>query len=91
MKTVIIQIGNSDNKLAQLEWASFVEAMRFFLATFDTHFFGGCENWAAWQNVCWVLLVNENAVPAIIETVKNIRERWKQDSAAVTIGETQFI
>jgi hypothetical protein len=31
MKTVVIQIGNSDNKLSQVEWSQFVSFVREFL------------------------------------------------------------
>ena len=56
--TVTIQIGNSDDKLTQKQWANFVNEVRSLIVqTGETHFDGGSRNDARWQNFCWVVAV----------------------------------
>jgi len=54
VKTVVIQIGNSDDKLTQLEWAKFVNDIKHLVNNHakEVHFFGGSSNWENWQNTC---------------------------------------
>jgi len=93
VKTVVVQIGNSDNKLRQANWARFVqragEIIRQYAGTI--HFFGGPENWAAWQKVCWVFDCEELRVENLKVRLAETRKEFLQDSAAVTLGETEFV
>lgn len=93
MKTVVIQIGNSDNKLTQNEWSHYAEYMRSAIAAnvFRCHFSGGSDWDAPWQNACWVCEVDDKQSTGLIEAVKKCRQQFKQDSAAVTIGETLLV
>lgn len=61
MKTITLQIGNSDNKLTQEEWSKFVEDVNFIIhcRAAKLHFFGGSENWKKWQNVAWIFEIEE--------------------------------
>lgn len=88
-----IQIGNSDDKLTQAEWARFVAGMRNILShnLFQIHFFGGSPNWEIWQNACWVV---EMPATLTVETkglITKLRKEFKQDSVAVTCGDTHFV
>ena len=94
MKTVTLQVGNSDDKLAQMEWAAFVARIRdVFDETpyVDVHFFGCSNPTECWQNACWVFVAD----PGVIEQIKSeliaIRAKYRQDSVAWTEGETAFI
>ena len=93
MKTVIIQIGNSDNKLTQNNWAHYVEETRLVIekAANEVHFFGGSPNWYPWQNVAWVIVGNSEALRRLKDDLWLIRKKYGQDSVAWTEGETQFI
>jgi hypothetical protein len=94
MKTITLQIGNTDNKLSQGKWAEFVDKMARRIEdepTVTVHFFGGPHAWAPWQNVAWVLLIDEHDIPSLMEAVTVIRVEYQQDSVAWTEGTTVFI
>jgi hypothetical protein len=92
MKTVTIQIGNSDDKLTQTEWAAYVLMMRTNILQHCTavHFFGAPANWERWQNVAWVVVCEDAKLAALKAAVTDARSTFNQDSAAWTEGETQF-
>jgi hypothetical protein len=93
VKTIVVQIGNSDNKLRQADWARFVkrvgEIVRAHAA--KLHFFGGPENWADWQRVCWVFDGEERRISDLKTQLSEVRKEFLQDAAAVTVGETEFV
>ena len=93
MKTIIIQIGNSDNKLRQVEWADFVETIKNIIGRYAVaiHFFGGSSNWENWQNACWVFDVNKADRIALSDALTAVRQKYQQDSLAWTEGKTVFI
>lgn len=93
MKTVCIQIGNSDNKLTQEEWAEFVQEIESIVNTPNTtvHFFGGSPSFETWQNACCVLEVDGRHINSLKRFLINCRKKYKQDSIAILEGETQFI
>lgn len=92
-KTVVIQIGNSDDKLKQSEWSVFVSSIdeKVREIAYQVHFSGHSYGAAIWQNACWVIEMEESFVPFFLKELTLIRERFKQDSVAVTIGETIFV
>ena len=56
MSTVVIQIGNSDDKLSQASWNKYVEGVRERLKAqiAEIHFDGSSPGDAPWQNHCFV-------------------------------------
>ena len=105
MKTVTIQIGNSDDKLTQQEWHLFVSDIECEISLFseNIHFSGASQGNAPWQNYAFVFEFNDNKVKDSGVTVlgdqyKLLKERlsivgkkYKQDSVAWTEGTTEFI
>jgi hypothetical protein len=93
VKTIVVQIGNSDNKLPQAEWAEFVRRVDGTIREHAqaVHFFGGTENWAAWQRVCWVFDCEQSRLADLKNLVTSARKKFRQDAAAFTEGETEFI
>lgn len=93
MKTVTIQIGNSDDKLTQKEWSEFVKCIGFCVVTLGkhTHFFGGSATFQEWQNVCWVFEIEEKKLEALKAKITETRKEYKQDSVAFGIVDTEFI
>lgn len=93
MKTITIQIGNSDNKLTQSEWAHYVESTKICIENTvnQVHFFGGAPNWYPWQNVAWVCIIFDECIDDLTKKLIGIRKSFNQDSIAVTIGDTEFI
>jgi hypothetical protein len=94
MNTWVIQIGNSDNKLTQQEWYAFVCDVDSILLSYATctHFNGGSDSRAAWQNHCWVFQVDErNHDARILSELRGLCVRYNQDSIALIRGTTEFI
>jgi hypothetical protein len=93
VKTLVVQIGNSDNKLRQADWARFVQRTGAIIQEYAAiiHFFGGPENWATWQKVCWVFDCEEARIGNLKLRLAETRKEFLQDSAAVTQGETEFV
>lgn len=95
MKTITVQIGNSDDKLTQAEWSEFVNKVdrAIALANGRIHFMGGSYNDAPWQNFCWVFnLRDDNREDGtLFRHLKLIRKAFKQDSLAWTEGDTLFV
>jgi predicted phage gp36 major capsid-like protein len=89
---VVVSIGNSDDKLSQKEWSQFVEdAAEAISKAGKVHFAGGSSTFAPWQNVAWIAEVQPKDVDNLGDEIRRIRERYKQDSAFVMIGEGLFI
>lgn len=93
MATVIIQIGNSDDKLSQSRWSDYVETARRIIQmqASEIHFFGGSLTWDTWQNVAWVIYITEEDAFNLKNELFLIRKKFGQDSVAWTIGDTEFI
>lgn len=92
-KTVIIQIGNSDDKLSQQKWSEFWSEIHASIQkiTSQIHFAGlTCSN-APWQNACWVCVINDNILESLIRILLDISRNYNQDSIAITLGETKII
>lgn len=93
MKTVTIQIGNSDNKLTQERWSEFCKTVSVHAALAgQVHFYGHSPGDARWQNACWVVVLKDDrAVRRLQLNLADIRQMFNQDSIAVTVGATLFI
>jgi len=91
MKTATICIGNSDNKLTQAEWAEFFNSVKWQISrSADSIFFSGCSNPdSIYQNACWVFSITTMDTLRLV--LKSIKQKYKQDSIALVVGETEFI
>jgi hypothetical protein len=96
--TYIVQIGNSDNRLKQADWALFIDALGNLLINLrvNIHFFGFSAAHAPWQNCCAVFEDAQGRDEPGFE--QGLRERladlaflFNQDSIALTGGVTQFV
>lgn len=93
-KTIIIQIGNSDDKLTQKEWSAYVKKIERAIIKHasEVHFSGFSVGDAPWQNAAWVFVPDpEGFTKYLPERLREIRTEYRQDSIAWTEGETQFI
>ena len=98
MRTITIQIGNSDDKLTQIQWASYVSEVDSAIkkAHANIHFSGFSEPGKPWQNAAWVIEYMGDMSLWIVECGKlrekltKIRKQYKQDSIAWTEGQTYF-
>ncbi len=92
-QTVSILIGNSDNRLSQEEWSSFARNAQTLVSEFCAHvFFAGGASWdSPWQNACWVAEVELKDKAAFLERIRELRQKYRQDSVAVVFGKTEFV
>lgn len=94
--TAIVQIGNSDDKLTQKQWATFYGNTHSVLATLgQLHFAGASSSFSTWQNACFVLELTEHAgldaVTVLERYLARLAEQYDQSSIALTLGSTRFI
>lgn len=91
--TVVIQIGNSDNKLSQFDWSKFVrKTFSLINKRADMiHFTGFSTPDAPRQNACWVFTIDSNESHLLWDNMKQLRIEFKQDSSAWTEGITVFL
>lgn len=93
MKTICVQIGNSDDKLSQLAWSNFVNETSDIIAEHcqNVYFSGGSVHYMPWQNAAFVFDCDDKSITVLKEKLTQLRARFKQDSIAWLEGETQFI
>lgn len=93
MKTITIQIGNSDDKLPQARWALFYQSVQELLGTLceQMHFSGTSDAAARWQNAAWVIVCDDESAAAIRKELAFIATEFEQDSIAWTEGVTEFV
>lgn len=93
IKTIVVLIGNSDDKLTQKEWSEYVAAVNSHidLICSRTHFYGASANYMPWQNVCWVSEIEETCLENMQKALEHLRKYFRQDSIAIVIGDTGFI
>jgi 2-iminoacetate synthase ThiH len=92
--TVVVQVGNSDNKLTQVQWSRFVRDVRQIVKEFATRvFFQGGSSWdAPWQNACWVFeCYDEHLFEEFKQELAVCRDSYRQEAVAVLSGYTDFI
>lgn len=91
--TVTIQIGNSDNKLSQKEWALFCTKTYKAITFWNEEWFFSAPSvgWADWQNACFVFSIPTGNIRMLRWEIEKIREGFRQDSATWTQGTTEFI
>jgi hypothetical protein len=94
MITVYISIGNSDDKLTQVQWAAFVDAVR---AQARHHSWEVHGEWysapdAEYQNACFCVVLGDGKAEALQGCLTQVRERYGQDSIAWAVAPvTEFI
>jgi len=93
MKTVTIQIGNTDDKLSQVEWSTFIQVVNSHIHVYASriHFNGYSDPAEPWQNACWVIEIGDSSIIRLKTDLANSRGKFRQDSIAWTEGETKFI
>lgn len=92
-KSVSVMIGNSDNKLSQAAWANFVADVRAVCAEYacQLHFDGGARSDSAWQNWCFVFVVEVEKVRPLVVRLERYRVKYGQNSIVWALGVVMFI
>jgi len=91
--TVAVQIGNSDDKLLQVDWALYCEDVSecIDILAEQIHFSGASHPFCRWQNACWVFEIEPVSISELKEKLTLIRKKYIQDSIAILVGNTDFI
>ncbi len=98
---VYISIGNSDDRLTQVEWADFVRRIDSACRHYgpDVHGFWLSASDSRWQNACWCVELNDHDNWSLTDrldafkTELGMRAReFKQDSIAwAEVARTEFL
>lgn len=92
--TLYICIGNSDDKLRQSEWSSFVREVKQVLVMFVDQMHG---EWfsasdSRYQNACWCVEVKQGKADPMNTELARVRKNYMQDSVAVAVvSRTVFV
>lgn len=90
MKTVSVQIGNSDNKLTQRRWSEFIKQFKDIMHEWcSVHFCGGSHPDVVYQNYC--IVGETHDVKTLKNNLSKLCEFYDQDSIAYTEGDVEFI
>jgi hypothetical protein len=83
-QTICIQIGNTDNKLTQQEWAKFVNEIHDSVVRWgnEIHFSAPSVGWADWQNAAWIFTCDTSNIRYLRADVTDVRKKYRQDSVA---------
>lgn len=93
MKTITVQIGNSDDKLSQARWVQLVQRVSGVLNSYceTTHFFGASMPFATWQNACWVVECPSIEIVDLKNALAGVGKQFEQNAIAWTEGETVML
>lgn len=91
--TIAVQIGNSDDKLTQKEWADFVAHTDSSIRAWalELYFHGVSDGAARWQNAAWIFSCANKNIPTIKEDLRMFCQAFRQDSIAWSILKTEFL
>lgn len=92
-RTIVIQIGNTDDKLKQSEWAYFNKLLReiVFENSNTVHFVGFSPNSDPYQNAAYIANCDIFQIEVIKNKLIHLRKLFNQDSIAIQVGQTIFI
>lgn len=94
-QTAIIAIGNSDNKLTQLQWVSYIKNVNYTVMDYSDkiYFHGFAAPNVEWQNAAWIFDLADDPQDEhnLIKDLQRIAYIYNQESIALVIGDTIFV
>jgi hypothetical protein len=98
--TIVIAIGNSDDKLTQREWAELIQHFEDWIdyyqesVPFTVHgrWFSAPD--APWQNAAWSIAWPDDQITIVRSFKRALRDvlaKYRQDTMAWTTGNTELI
>lgn len=87
--TIYITIGNSDDKLSQVEWSRYISDVQRAISTWGGKVYG---EWFSrpdvpFQNACFGASFDHDNIGGLLMNLRQIRELYRQDSIAFAIVE----
>ena len=93
MQTVFVTIGNTDDRLGQKAWSTFVndvdEVVRMLAPRIHGRFYSDPK--APWQNACWSFDIRADEMDRARAYLANVAANHHQDSIAWSPASTEFI
>lgn len=91
--SVSVMLGNSDNKLPQDRWATFVASVRAHVEKYacQIHMDGGPGTDSLWQNWCFMFVVEAEKVPGLVAALQETRGYYRQRGIAWMLGKVMFL
>lgn len=88
--TVYVTVGNSDDKLSQVEWFEYVTTVDTLLREYGQRIHGEWYSAAAspWQNACWCVEVPAANIAVLKQHLKAQAQVFRQDSIAWAVAPT---
>ena len=64
MKTILVEIGNTDNKLTQQHWARFCSDVAKYVGRYAEQIYTSAYSLpnAEWQNACWHFEISDDGI-----------------------------
>lgn len=93
LETVVILIGNSDDRLSQGDWSDYQHSCGEVIHGYaeECHFQGHSAGNAPWQNAAWVIAITRINMTLLWQSLDVVRRRKDQSSIAWVRGQTRFI
>lgn len=93
MITVYISIGNSDDKLSQLDWAAFHNRVNIEIRrlAFIVHGHWLSEASSPWQNACWCMELEDRETSHLKQILTHVADLYGQESIAWAEAKTEFL
>ncbi|MGH3783157.1 MAG: hypothetical protein ACRDZY_08375 [Acidimicrobiales bacterium] len=93
MSTVHAAIGNSDDKLSQRDWSSYLEDFHLVMVTAATQVHGVWHSApvSQFQNACIAAEVAPEALDGLRAALLSLRRRHRQESVAFNVSETELV
>ena len=91
MSIYYISIGNSDDKLSQREWSSFIEDVDIVVKNYHVHGRWFSEPSVPWQSGCWCVEAPEYAFSGLRPVLALLADRYQQNSIAIAVAATELV
>ena len=91
--THVVSIGNTDDKLTQAEWSKFCAEVNALVKAYgkNVYFVGYTGPAQPYQSATFVLEPWDGDEKFFLKALMGILVAYRQQSAAVVIGETEFV
>ena len=90
---VHVMIGNSDDKLGQMEWSEYQNKLRGICLHLSNSIQGVWFSLpdSVYQNMCVAMEMNYANYPLLKEQLKELAKTFKQKTIAILMGDVNFI
>jgi hypothetical protein len=91
--TLSVLVGNSDNRLTQMEWSSYAGKVNDLVraCTYHTFFNGAPYTASLFQNHCWVFSIHKDDYDKFEGEVREVALHYEQESVAIVKGKTHIL